>query len=230
MVFLKSTVLPCESVSLPSSRIWRSILNTSGWAFSISSKSTTEYGFLLTFSVSWPPSSKPTYPGGEPISFDTVCFSIYSLISRRSIAFSSPNIASARALQSSVLPTPVGPRKINEPTGLFGSLRPTLPRLIAFAIAVTASLWPITLSWRTFSMLRSLSLSSLVSWTTGIPVHSETIFAISSAVTSPLLPFCCSCHFFFASSSFVWSSFCSSRSLAALSKSCSLIALAFSFS
>src|SRR6202162_5232690 len=44
-VFLKSTVRPCASVSRPSSRIWRSVLNTSGWAFSISSKSTTENGF-----------------------------------------------------------------------------------------------------------------------------------------------------------------------------------------
>lgn len=138
-VFLKSTVLPCESVSLPSSRIWRRMLNTSGCAFSISSKRITEYGFLLTFSVSWPPSSKPTYPGGEPTRRDTVCFSIYSLISIRSIAFSSPNIAAASALQSSVLPTPVGPRKINEPIGRLGSLRPTLPRRIALATELTAS-------------------------------------------------------------------------------------------
>ncbi len=47
------------------------------------------------------------------------------------MAFSLPNIASANALQSSVLPTPVGPRKINEPMGRSGSLRPTLPRRIA---------------------------------------------------------------------------------------------------
>ena len=42
--FLKSTVRPCASVSCPSSSIWRSILKTSGWAFSISSKRTTLYG------------------------------------------------------------------------------------------------------------------------------------------------------------------------------------------
>ncbi|MNL83694.1 hypothetical protein D3C87_2114170 [compost metagenome] len=40
-VFLKSTVWPLASVSRPSSRICRRMLNTSGWAFSISSKSTT---------------------------------------------------------------------------------------------------------------------------------------------------------------------------------------------
>ena len=32
-------------------------LNTSGWAFSISSNSTTLYGLRRTASVSWPPSS-----------------------------------------------------------------------------------------------------------------------------------------------------------------------------
>ena len=53
--------------------------------------------------------------------------------------FSSPNIACAKALHNSVLPTPVGPRKINEPTGLFGSFNPTLPRRIALETAVTAS-------------------------------------------------------------------------------------------
>ena len=40
-----------------------------------SSKSTTEYGFRLTASVSCPPSSYPTYPGGAPISLDTLYFS-----------------------------------------------------------------------------------------------------------------------------------------------------------
>ena len=55
------------------------------------------------------------------------------------IAFSSPNIAAAKALQSSVLPTPVGPKKMNEPMGFFGSLSPTLPRRIALETASTAS-------------------------------------------------------------------------------------------
>ena len=40
------------------------------------------------------------------------------------MAFSSSNITSARALHSSVLPTPVGPRKMNEPIGRLGSCRP----------------------------------------------------------------------------------------------------------
>ena len=59
MVFLKSTVRPCESVIRPSSSTCSRTLNTSGCAFSISSNRTTEYGFLRTASVSWPPSSYP---------------------------------------------------------------------------------------------------------------------------------------------------------------------------
>ena len=51
-VFLKSTVRPCASVRRPSSRIWSRVLKTSGWAFSISSNSTTENGLRRTASVS----------------------------------------------------------------------------------------------------------------------------------------------------------------------------------
>ena len=56
-VFLKSTVRPWPSVRRPSSSSCSSTLKTSGWAFSISSSSTTEYGRRRTASVSWPPSS-----------------------------------------------------------------------------------------------------------------------------------------------------------------------------
>ena len=139
MVFLKLIFLPCESVMCPSSNTCNKILNTSACAFSISSNKTTEYGFRLTFSLNCPPSSNPTYPGGEPINFDTLCFSIYSDISTRIIAFSVPNTASANAFDNSVFPTPVGPRNRKEPIGRFGSFNPTRPRLTAFATAVTAS-------------------------------------------------------------------------------------------
>ena len=57
IVFLKSTFLPLESVKCPSSKICKRILNTSWWAFSISSNKITLYDFLLTASVSCPPSS-----------------------------------------------------------------------------------------------------------------------------------------------------------------------------
>ena len=42
IVFLKSTLLPKPSVKIPSSRTCNNKLNTSGWAFSISSNKTTE--------------------------------------------------------------------------------------------------------------------------------------------------------------------------------------------
>ncbi len=42
IVFLKSMVLPSPSVRWPSSKTWSRTLKTSGWAFSISSRRTTE--------------------------------------------------------------------------------------------------------------------------------------------------------------------------------------------
>src|ERR1035438_10167635 len=55
MVFLKSTVLPCPSVSRPSSSTCNSTLKTSECAFSISSNKITEYGLRRTASLNWPP-------------------------------------------------------------------------------------------------------------------------------------------------------------------------------
>ena len=46
---------------------------------------------------------------------------------------SEPNMNSASALASSVLPTPVGPRKMNEPIGRFGFLIPARARRTALA-------------------------------------------------------------------------------------------------
>ena len=66
---------------LPSSKTWRSRLNTSLWAFSISSRSIKQCGCRFTASVSVPGSPYPTYPGGAPISFATECCSMYSLMS-----------------------------------------------------------------------------------------------------------------------------------------------------
>ena len=56
-VFRKSTTWPCPSVRRPSSKIWSSEFQISGWAFSISSNKITRYGRRRTASVSWPPSS-----------------------------------------------------------------------------------------------------------------------------------------------------------------------------
>src|SRR3979409_2102548 len=67
---------------------------------------------------------------------------MYSDMSRRTIAVSSLNRYSASALVSSVLPTPVGPRNMNEPIGRFGSCRPARERRTAVATPPTASARP----------------------------------------------------------------------------------------
>ena len=56
-------------------------------------------------------------------------------------ASSSPNMNSARALASSVLPTPVGPAKTKQPVGRLGSFRPLRLRRTAFEIDLIASSW-----------------------------------------------------------------------------------------
>ena len=203
MLLRKSTRRPLASVRWPSSNIWSSILKTSGWAFSTSSRSIKQYDLRLTASVNWPPSSKPTYPGGAPTSLETANFSINSDMSSLIRDSSLPNIYSARALASSVLPTPVGPRKIKLPMGCLGSFRPARARLTALAIILIASSWPIIRSCSTFSMLSSRLVSSLAICTTGMPVHMLTTSAMSSAVTSGFSCSCSACH---SSSSFFLSS------------------------
>src|ERR687890_267737 len=55
---------------------------------------------------------------------------MYSDMSMRCIACSSSNMNSASARASSVLPTPVGPRKRNVPIGRLGSLSPARERAL----------------------------------------------------------------------------------------------------
>ena len=74
----------------------------------------------------------------------TECFSMNSLISMRTKWSSLSNKKPARALQSSVLPTPVGPKNRKEPVGLEGSLKPARLRRIALETATIASSWPTT--------------------------------------------------------------------------------------
>ena len=109
---------------------------------------------------------------------------MYSLMSMRIIARSSSNRNSARARASSVLPTPVGPRKRNEPIGRFGSERPARLRRMALATARTASSWPTTRACSVSSSRTSLSTSPSISRVTGTPVHRLTTSATSSASTS----------------------------------------------
>src|SRR3970040_162599 len=72
----------------------------------------------------------------------TVCFSMYSDMSSLTMARSSSKRNSANARANSVFPTPVGPRKRNEPMGRLGSLRPARARRTALDTARIASSWP----------------------------------------------------------------------------------------
>ncbi len=153
---------------------------------------------------------------------------MYSDMSMRTIDSSSPKRNSARVRASSVLPTPEGPRKMNEPAGRFGSLIPARERRIALETAVIATSWPITRLCSSSSMRISFWVSASVSLKTGIPVHIETMSAISSSPTSGRSPFSPSAH---SSSSWrlrvvSWRSV--SRRFAAFSNSCASIAASLS--
>src|SRR5260370_18738584 len=79
---------------------------------------------------------------------ETLCFSMYSDMSIRTIARSSSNRNSASARASSVLPTPVGPRKMKLASGRFGSCRPARERRIASETSCNANSCPTTRSRR----------------------------------------------------------------------------------
>src|SRR3954462_5841034 len=83
---------------------------------------------------------------------------MYSDMSMRTIASVESNMNSASARASSVLPTPVGPRKRKLPIGRSGSLRPARERRSAALTALTASSWPMTRSWRRSSMCTSFAV------------------------------------------------------------------------
>ena len=87
----------------------------------------------------------------------TVCFSWYSLMSMRTMAWSSSKRNSARARAVSVFPTPVGPRKINEPMGRLGSESPDRARRTALATSSRASSCPTTRVRSRSSILTSFS-------------------------------------------------------------------------
>ena len=149
----------------------------SACAFSISSSRSTQCGVLRMASVSRPPSSYPTYPAGEPISLATVCFSAYSLMSKRT---SSMPISFARTRHTSVLPTPVGPTNSSDATGLSSSNSPALPICTASTICFTASSCPYICS-----VIRSCRVSRLASSSSfsiaGAILH---IFASTSSMSA----------------------------------------------
>ena len=127
-------------------------------------------------------------------------------MSTRSNAASSSNMNSASARASSVLPTPVGPRKMNDPIGRFGSPIPLRERRIASATAATASSWLIRRRCSAASIPSSRSASSSNIRATGTPVMLETTSATSSASTVSVRS-CSASHFLRADSS--CASFCS---------------------
>src|SRR5438270_862567 len=144
---------------------------------------------------------------------------MYSDMSTRMSAFSSPNRYSASVRASSVLPTPVGPRKMNEPTGRLASLSPARERRMARDTALTASSWPMIRPCSASSMRASFADSFSSSLLSGIPVQRETMNSMSSSPTDWVpLPL------FFSQSRFISSSrarriFSFSRSEAAFSNS-----------
>src|SRR5215212_3778465 len=111
---------------------------------------------------------------------------MYSDMSMRTMASSSPKRNSASVRASSVLPTPDGPRNTKEPVGRFGSLRPARDRRIALETTWMAWCCPMTRLWSSSSMRMSFCVSASVSLKTGIPVHMETMSAISSSPIAAL--------------------------------------------
>ena len=114
----------------------------------------------------------------------TVCFSIYSDISRRTRFASSSNKVWAKALANSVFPTPVGPKNKKDPIGRLGSLIPDRARRTASATTLTPSSCPTTRRCKNSSSFKSFSISPWRSRLMGIPVHRLTTSAISSSSTS----------------------------------------------
>src|SRR5436305_709710 len=95
---------------------------------------------------------------------------MYSLMSSWISESSSPNRNSASVLDRSVLPTPDGPAKMNDPPGRLGSFSPALVRLMAWERALIASFWPMTRLCSSSSIRSRRCDSSSVSLNTGMPV------------------------------------------------------------
>ena len=112
------------------------------------------------------------------------------------MAFSSLNINCPRAFVSSVFPTPVGPKKMKLPMGLFGSPIPARERLITSDTREMASSCPITRFFNSISIFSSFARSSSNILVSGIPVQRATTSAISSAVISSFKILRDFCNFF----------------------------------
>src|SRR5437764_66670 len=105
-------------------------------------------------------------------------------MSRRTMASSLSKRKRASWRASSVLPTPVGPRKMNDPIGRRASLRPARARRTAWEMTLTASSWPIRRAWMSSSIRSRRVDSSSTRRETGTPVQELTISAMFSSSTS----------------------------------------------
>ena len=117
---------------------------------------------------------------------------------------------------------------MNEPVGRFGLLIPARARRIDFETATIAWCWPITRLCSSSSIRTSRCDSASVSSKTGIPVHIETMSAISFRPTSGCSSDSSERQLSSNSFFFCVSLRSLSRSDAAFSNSCDSIAFSFS--
>ena len=109
---------------------------------------------------------------------------MYSDMSKRMSALSLPKRKFASARASSVLPTPVGPRKMKLPTGRLGFFSPARDRRIARDTAEIAVSWLTTRRCSSASIRSSLSPSSWLMDVIGTPVHFDTTSSMSARSTT----------------------------------------------
>mmetsp|Transcript_53128 Transcript_53128/g.156493 ORF Transcript_53128/g.156493 Transcript_53128/m.156493 type:complete len:206 (+) Transcript_53128:113-730(+) len=151
------------------------------------------------------------------MSFDTVCFSMNSLMSRRTIASSEPKKVEESVLQSCVLPTPVGPENMKLAMGRLGFRRPARARRSERETAWTASSCPMTDSWRISSSFIRRADSVAPTCSTAMPVQPATTEATSASVTRT-----------FTSAARLWASSPASTGKRAVISTCSLLSSAAS--
>ena len=108
---------------------------------------------------------------------------MYSLMSILTILSSESNRYSAIRLASSVLPTPVGPKNMNDPIGLPGSLSPALFLWIAPTMVSMALSWPMMRPLRRSRIFIILFPSDSATLFTGMPVIFETTVEMSFSLT-----------------------------------------------
>ena len=108
---------------------------------------------------------------------------MYSDMSKRISALSLPKRKLAMPRASSVLPTPVGPRKMKLPTGRFGFFSPARDRRMARDSAEIAFSCEMTRLCSSSSIRSSLSPSSWLIDVSGTPVHFETTSSMSPLPT-----------------------------------------------